>query len=54
MHFQKFCTVMTTASAREASMTKFNRLYPKMQSQARGEITIEELQAEADKIFLGR
>lgn len=53
MHFQKFCPAMKTASAREASMLKFNRLYMKMQSHARGEMTNEELQAEADKIFLG-
>jgi hypothetical protein len=44
---------MKTASAREASVLKFNRLYLQMQSHARGEMTLEELQAEADKIFLG-
>jgi hypothetical protein len=35
-------------------MKKFNQLYTHMQSQARGEITIEELQVEAERIFLGR
>jgi hypothetical protein len=54
MHFQKFCTAMSTAGARESSMTKFNRFYPAMQSQVRGEITVEELQAEANRIFLSR
>jgi hypothetical protein len=54
LHFQKFCPAIKTAEAREASMKKFNELYMRMQSQARGEMTIEELQAEADKIFLGR
>jgi hypothetical protein len=53
-HFQKFCPAMTTPEARELSMKKFNQLYTHMQSQARGEMTIEELQVEADKIFLGR
>jgi hypothetical protein len=52
-HFQKFCPAIRTDSAREASMKKFNQLYMEMQSHARGEMTIEELQAEADKIFLG-
>ena len=51
MHFQKFCTANKTEAARELSVKKFNRFYPYMQSQARGEITMEELQAEADKIF---
>ena len=51
MHFQKFCTANKTEAARELSVKKFNLLYPHMQSQARGEITVEELQAEADKIF---
>ena len=53
VHFQKFCPAMKTDSAREASVLKFNRLYLQMQSHARGGMTIEELQAEADKIFLG-
>lgn len=53
-HFQKFCPAIRTATAREASMKKFNQLYTHMQSHARGEMTIEELQTEADKIFLGR
>lgn len=50
-HFQKFCSAIKTEAARETSVKKFNRLYPHMQSHARGEITIEELQVEADKIF---
>ena len=37
-----------------ASVKKFNQLYMQMQSHARGEMTVEELQAEADRIFLGR
>jgi hypothetical protein len=51
-HFQKFCSAIKTDSAREASVKKFNRFYVHLQAQARGEITLEELQAEADKIFL--
>jgi hypothetical protein len=50
-HFQKFCAAIKTEAARELSVKKFNRLYPHMQSHSRGEITREELQAEADKIF---
>jgi len=50
-HFQKFCPAIRTDAAREDSMKKFNRLYLQMQSHARGEITSEELQAEAEKIF---
>jgi hypothetical protein len=50
-HFQKFCSAIRTEAAREDSMKKFNRLYLQMQSHARGEITSEELQAEAEKIF---
>jgi hypothetical protein len=42
---------MKTEAEREAGMKKFNRLYTHMQSHARGEITTEELQAEADKIY---
>ena len=52
VHFQKFCSAAKTEAAREASVKKYNRLYLHMQSQARGEITLEELQAEADKIFI--
>ena len=54
VHFQKFCSAVKTEAAREDSMKKFNRLYMHMQSHARGEITLDELQAEADKIFLSR
>ena len=53
VHFQKFCRAIQTESAREASTKKFNQLYLHMQAHARGEITAEELQAEADKLFLG-
>jgi hypothetical protein len=52
VHFQKFCSGIATAAAREASMKKFNQFYTHLQSQARGEITMEELQNEADKLFL--
>ena len=37
---------------REASMKKFNQFYTHLQSHSRGEITIEELQNEANKLFL--
>ena len=37
--------------AREASMKKFNQFYTHLQSYSRGEITIEELQDEANKLF---
>lgn len=52
VHFQKFCSAMKTEAARESSVRKFNRLYTHMQSHSRGEMTIDELQVEADKIFL--
>ena len=52
VHFQKFCSAITTVTAREASMKKFNRFYTQLQSHSRGEMTIEELQSEADKLFL--
>jgi hypothetical protein len=52
VHFQKFCPATKTDAAREASMKKFNRFYSELRSHARGEITLKELQAEADKIFL--
>ena len=54
VHFQKFCPGIQTDSARETCMKQFNQLYTHMKSHARGEMTIEELQDEADKIFLGR
>jgi len=54
VHFQKFCSATKTEAQREDSVKKFNRLYMHMQSHARGEITVDELQAEADKIFLAR
>jgi hypothetical protein len=52
VHFQKFCSAITTPEAREASMKKYNQFYTHMQSQARGEITMEELQNEANKLFV--
>ena len=52
VHFQKFCSAAKSEAAREASMKQFNRLYLQMQSHARGEITLAELQSEADKIFV--
>ncbi|HEX4998373.1 MAG TPA: hypothetical protein VFY29_09110 [Terriglobia bacterium] len=51
-HFQKFCSAIRSESAREASIKKFNQFYLELQAHSRGEITIEELQAEANKIFL--
>jgi hypothetical protein len=35
-------------------MKKYNQFYTHLQSQSRGEITIEELQQEADKLFSSR
>lgn len=52
MHFQKFCSGIPTVAVREASMKKYNQFYTHLQSHARGEITIEELQDEANKLFL--
>ena len=52
VHFQKFCSAITTDTAREASMKKYNKFYTQLQSHSRGEITIQELQNEADKLFL--
>jgi hypothetical protein len=43
---------MPTGAAREASMKKYNQFFTHLQSHLRGEITTEELQAEADKLFL--
>jgi hypothetical protein len=51
-HFQKFCSAISTPSAREASMKKYNEFYTLVQSHSRGEITVEELQSEADRLFL--
>jgi len=51
VHFQKFCQGIQSGAAREASMRKYNQFYTHLQSQSRGEITIEELQKEADKLF---
>jgi hypothetical protein len=52
VHFQKFCSGIQTTTAREASMKKYNQFYTQLQSHARGEITTEELQAEANKLFV--
>ena len=52
VHFQKFCSAITTDAAREASMKKYNQFYTQLQSHSRGEITLQELQNEADKLFL--
>jgi hypothetical protein len=54
MHFQKFCPGIRTDAAREASMKKYNQFYTHLQSHSRGEITIEELQNEANKLFSSR
>ena len=53
-HFQKFCAGIKTDAAREESVKKFNRFYVHLQSHGRGEITLDELQAEADRIFPAR
>ena len=52
MHFQKFCSGIPTDTERENSMKKYNRFYTQLQSHSRGEITVEELQNEANKLFL--
>jgi len=49
LHFQKFCSGI--GSAREAAMKKYNQFYTHLQSHSRGEITAEELQKEADRLF---
>src|SRR5438034_883548 len=38
--------------ARVTSMKKYNQFYTHLQSHSRGEITLEELQNEANKLFL--
>ena len=52
VHFQKFCSGILTDTARETSLKKYNQFYTHLQSHGRGEITLEELQSEADKLFL--
>jgi hypothetical protein len=52
VHFQKFCSGISAGITRETSMKKYNQFYTHMQSYSRGEITIKELQEEADKLFL--
>jgi len=52
VHFQKFCSGIKTGIDREASMKKYNQFYTQLQSYSRGEITIEELQDEANRLFL--
>lgn len=54
VHFQKFCPGAKTTAEQEASLKLFNKLYTHMQSHARGEITLDELQKLADKIFSGK
>ena len=51
VHFQKFCSGVRTQTERETSMKKYNQFFTHLQSHSRGEITIEELQLEADKFF---
>jgi len=51
VHFQKFCPKMPAGAAREASMKKYNEFYMQLQSHSRGEITAEELQAAANRLF---
>ena len=53
VHFQKFCSGIT-ANDRETAMKKYNQFYTQLQSHSRGEITIEELQNEANKLFARR
>lgn len=50
-HLQKFCPAIKTESEREASMKKYNQFYTQLQSHSRGEITLEELQSEANRLF---
>jgi hypothetical protein len=52
VHFQKFCSAIRTEAARETSMKKYNRFYTHLQSHSRGEITLAELQSEAEQLFL--
>ena len=51
VHFQKFCSGIETDTALQTSLKKYNQFYTQLQSHARGEITLEELQNEADKLF---
>ena len=52
VHFQKFCSGILSDTVRETSMKTYNQFYTQLQSHARGEITTEELQDEANKLFL--
>ncbi len=52
VHFQKFCSAIPTGTARENSMKNYNQFYTQLQSHSRGEITLEELQNVANKLFL--
>jgi hypothetical protein len=52
VHFQKFCSGILTDTAVETSLKKYNQFYTHLQSHSRGEITLEELQNEANKLFL--
>ena len=49
VHFQKFCSAIGTN--REAAMKNYNQFYTQLQSHSRGEITTEELQKEAERLF---
>ena len=51
VHFQKFCPGIS-ADALETSLKKYNQFYTQLQSHSRGEITLEELQNEANKLFV--
>jgi hypothetical protein len=51
VHFQKFCSGILTDIALETSLKKYNQFYTHLQSHSRGEITLEELQTEANKLF---
>ena len=50
VHFQKFCPGLS-GTALETSMKKYNQFYTQLQSHGRGEITLDELQDEANKLF---
>ena len=52
VHFQKFCTGIPVGADRETSIKKYNQFHTHLQSHSRGEITIEEVQNLATKLFL--
>ena len=51
VHFQKFCPAIKSETDRDAALRKYNQFYSQLQSHHRGEITIDELQEEADRLF---